>query len=191
MSGLIKGKEFCGLMTMDRLRLLTFIGIFVVMALFVSPTKASFTISQDITAPTIHAWGIEGDPMEGLGFDVWANVSDDEILNDDDPALRNVTVQVTGPNMTLNGLMAFNGTFYTGSVPAFPNDGTFRVRIRAFDLANNTRNSAYVNIDFEAEPEIPIDPNITMPIVVTSGIGLIVVVIILARYYDRRRNPVA
>jgi hypothetical protein len=190
MSGLIKENETGCLMTMDRHRLLTFFGIFVFIALLVSPTNASYTLSQDTTAPTIHAWGIEGDPEAGLGFDVWANVSDDVILNDDDPALRNVTVQVLGPNMTLNGLMTFNGTFYTSSVPVFPNDGTFRVRIRAFDLANNTRNSAYQYIEYEGEPEIPIDPNITMPIVVSSGIALIVAVIILARFYDRRRYPV-
>jgi hypothetical protein len=177
-------------MTMDRLRHLTLFGILVVMALLISPVNANYILSQDTTAPTVHAWGIEGDPEDGLGFDVWANVSDDDILNDDDPALRNVTVQVTGPNMTLNGLMTFNGTFYTGSVPAFPNDGTFSVRIRAFDLANNTRNSAYRHIEFEGEPVVPIDPNLSMPFVVSSSIGLIIVVLILARNYDKRRNPV-
>jgi len=177
-------------MTMDRLRHLTFFGIIVVMALLIFPAHATYTLSQDTTAPTIHAWGIDGDPEVGLGFDVWANVSDDEVLNDDDPMIRNVTVDVSGPNMTLYGLMTWNGTFYTASVPAFPNDGTFEVRIWAFDLANNTRNTARRIYEFVAEPPVPIDPNITMPIVVSSSIILFVVVIVLALKYDKRRNPV-
>jgi hypothetical protein len=176
-------------MTMDKLGHFTFFGIIVVMALLISPVNASYTISQDATAPTIHAWGMDGNPEAGLGFDVWANVTDDEILNDDDPGLRNVTFQVSGPNMTLNEFMTFNGTFYTGAVPEFPNSGTFSFRIRAYDLANNTRTSAYRDIVYEAEPVIPIDPNITMPFVVVGSIILMGVVIALAWNFDRRRNP--
>ena len=190
MSGLIKENVTCCVIDMVRLKHPTFLGIIIVSALLFSPVNASFSISQDTTAPTIHAWGIEGDPGLGLGFDVWANVSDDEILNDDDPEVRNVTVRVSGPNMTLNGLMIFNGTFYTGSVPAFPNDGTFTVRIYAYDLTNNSRNTAIEYIDDEGEPVIPIDPNVTMPFVVGGSIGLIAIVIGLALFYDKRRNPV-
>jgi len=144
---------------------------------------AGFTPSQEAD---VYAWGIEGEPELGNGFDVWANVSVDAIMNDDDPALRNVTVQVSGPNMALNNLMTFNGTFYTGSVPAFPNDGTFRVRIRAYDLANVSRNSAYEDIVYESDPLPVIDPTVTMPIVVGSSIGFMTVVVGLAIYYDKR-----
>jgi hypothetical protein len=173
--------------------MLPLLGLFFMSTLFVSfvhPVTAynsGFALSQDAT---VHAWGIEGEPELGNGFDVWANVSVDAVLNDDDPGLRNVTVQVSGPNMTLNNLMTFNGTFYTGSVPAFPNDGTFSVRIRAFDLANESRNSAYQFIEYEGELVIPIDPTVTMPFVVGGSIGLMVVVIGLALRYDKRRNPI-
>lgn len=190
MSGLIKENVTSCLIVMVRLKHLTFLVTLIVAPLLFSPVNADYLISQDTTAPTIHEWGIEGDPLLGLGFDVWANVSDDEILNDDDPELRNVTVRVSGPNMTLNGLMTFNGTFYTGSVPAFPNDGRFEIRIYAFDLTNNSRNSGVRSYEYEAEPVIPINPNVTMPFVVGGSIGLIAVVIGLAMFYDKRRNPI-
>ena len=190
MSGLIKENVTCCLIVMVRLKHLTFLVTLLVAVLLVSPVTADFLTSQDTTAPSIYAWGMEGEPELGLGFDVWANVSDDAVLNDDDPELRNVTVQVLGPNMTLNGLMTLNGTFYTGSVPAFPNDGTFTVRIYAFDLTNNSRNSAVRYIEYESEPVIPIDPYITMPFVVVGSLGLMAVVIGLALFYDKRRNPV-
>ncbi|MHA2178518.1 MAG: hypothetical protein ACXAAK_09220, partial [Candidatus Thorarchaeota archaeon] len=93
------------------------------------------------------------------------------------------------PNMTLNGLMTFNGTYYTTSVPAFPNDGTFNVFILAYDNANNSRTSTNVYIEFEANPVIPVDPNLSMPFVVVSSFGLIIVVIGFAFVYDRRQTP--
>jgi hypothetical protein len=163
---------------------LIFIGAFLLST--VQPTTASnsgFSLSQ---FPVIHAWGIEGEPELGNGFDVWANVSYDDILNDDDPALRNVTVEVNGPNMTLSNLLTHNGTYYIGSVPAFPNDGTFSVRIRSYDMANETRTSGYVYIDYVSDPIPEIDTSVTMPIVVGSSFGLIAVVIGLAVYYDKR-----
>jgi hypothetical protein len=84
--------------------------------------------------------------------------------------------------------MPFNGTFYTGSVPAFPNEGVFNVFIRAFDIANNSRESYDVAITFESDPVIPLDPSVTMPVVVGSSLGLMVVVMGLAVVYDRKRN---
>lgn len=140
-----------------------------------------FRTSQD-DGPDIYHWGIEGEPELGEGFDVWANVTDEET------SVLNVSVVVSGPNMTLNSLMPFNGSLYTGSVPAFPNDGVFNVLIRAFDTENNSRESYDVDITYEANPVIPIDPWITMPIVVTSSLGLMVVIAGIALVYDRRRN---
>jgi hypothetical protein len=190
MSELIKENGTESMIDMVRLRMLTLLGLIFIGTLFLSAgqpiaaLESGFSLSQEAD---IHAWGIEGEPELGNGFDVWANVSVDSVLNDDDPGLRNVTVQVSGPNMTLNNLMTFNGTFYTGSVPAFPNDGTFSVRIRAYDLANASRNSAYIYIDYESDPLPVIDPTVTMPIVVGSSIGLMAVVIGLAIFYDRKK----
>nr|KXH73144.1 MAG: hypothetical protein AM325_08045 [Candidatus Thorarchaeota archaeon SMTZ1-45] len=174
---------------MAKLSFFTILGIVIVTLLFISAIPQvtagleGFMISQDSNEPDIWEWGIEGEPELGQGFDVWANVSD----QDDD--LKNVTVQVIGPNMTINNLMTFNGTFYTGFVPAFPNDGTFSVRIRAYDLENNTRTSTLVYIDFESNPTPTIDPSVTMPIVVGSSVGFMVFVVGLALLYDRRTVP--
>jgi hypothetical protein len=147
-----------------------------------------FSFTQPVTAadtrpPNVYGWGFEGQPELGQGFGVWANVTDDET------GVRNVTVEVFGPNMTLNSLMSFNGTYYIGSVPAFPNDGTFNVRIRAYDLANNTRTSAFRDIVYESNPPPTIPEDATLPIVVGSSIGFMAVVIVMALVYDRRKGP--
>ncbi|MFW9793670.1 MAG: hypothetical protein ACFFEE_05185 [Candidatus Thorarchaeota archaeon] len=184
MSELIKEKSTQSMIAMARLRTLSFLGLFFMTALILS------NLQQVSAAPTIHAWGIEGDPLLGEGFDVWANVSDDAIMNDDDPGVKNVTVQVLGPNMTYYGLMTHNGTFYIGSVPTFPNDGQFRVRILSFDLADDQRASAFIYIDYEENPAPDLDPTLTMPMVVGSSVVFMVVVIGLAVYYDRKKSSV-
>ncbi|MFW9964778.1 MAG: hypothetical protein ACFFCX_14515 [Candidatus Sifarchaeia archaeon] len=186
MSELIKGKFSDGLMTMVRLRLFAVLLITIMTFCLLSTfhvsalSQTGFLISQDDNQPDIWAWGIEGEPELGFGFDVWANVTD----QDDD--LKNVSVQVLGPNMTYRNLLVYNGTFHTGAVPAFPNDGTFSVRIRAYDLENNTRTSYPVYIDFEANRTTAVDPSVTMPIVVGSSVGFIVLIVVLAIIYDRR-----
>ncbi|TET08808.1 MAG: hypothetical protein E3J86_09880 [Candidatus Thorarchaeota archaeon] len=191
MSELIKENKSEYMIDMARLRLFTILSIIFVAVLLSSSAqntnsmvivKPNYTLSQ--TSPDVWAWGIEGDPLLGQGFDVWANVTDT------DSDLRNVSVQVTGPNMTLNNLLTYNGTFYTGSVPAFPNDGLFNVLIRAYDLTNRSRTSYNVDFEYEENPIIPIDPNVSMPFVVGSSIGLVVLVIGFAMFYDRRKNPV-
>ncbi|MHA1964105.1 MAG: hypothetical protein ACXACG_05865 [Candidatus Thorarchaeota archaeon] len=152
---------------------------------YVTANDSNFMLSQtDTRAPNIYGWGIEGEPELGNGFDVWANVTDDEPSS----GIRNVTVEVNGPNMTLINLLTFNGTFYTGSVPAFPNDGTFNARIRTYDMENNTRNSYSIQIVFSSDPPPIADPSVTMPVVVGSSLGLMVVVIGLAMIYDKKRS---
>ncbi len=192
MSDLIKENGTESLIDMTRLRLFIPLGVILLSALLLSAVQpvpqhttalSRFTLSQgNKIRPNIYAWGVEGDPELGLGFDVWANVTDD------DSGLRNVTVQISGPNMTLNSLMTFNGTYYNGSVPAFPNDGLFDVNIRAYDLANNSRISYNLLFQYEENPVIPIDPTLSMPFVVGGSIGLIAVVIGIAVVYDRKKN---
>jgi len=178
MNELIKGKAVDCVIAMVRIRTASFLGI-VIMSLLI------FSAAQQVGAvrPTIWAWGIEGEPELGQGFDVWANVTDDDL------DIANVTVEVIGPNMSVNNLLSFNGTFYTGSVPAFPNDGEFSVRIMTYDLANNSRTSGRIYIEYEENYTPPIDPVVTMPIVVLSSVGLMAVVIVLALVYDRRKGP--
>jgi hypothetical protein len=147
-----------------------------------------FSVTQPATAadtrpPNIYGWGFEGQPELGQGFGVWANITDDET------GVRNATVEVFGPNMTLSSPMSFNGTYYTGLVPAFPNAGTFGVRIRAYDLANNTRTSAFRYVVYESNPLPTIPEGATLLIVVGSSIGLMVMVVAVALVYDRRKGP--
>jgi hypothetical protein len=192
MSELIKENKSEYMIDMTRLRLFIPLGVILLSALLllsVQPVPqqttaiSRFTLSQgDEIRPNIYAWGVKGTPELGLGFDVWANVTDD------DSGLRNVTVQVSGPNMNLNSLMTFNGTYYNSSVPAFPNDGLFDVNIRAYDLANNSRISYYLHFQYEENPVIPIDPTISMPFVVGGSFGLIVLVIVFAIVYDRKKS---
>ncbi len=185
MSELIKENSTESLIAMTRLRTFTLLGLVLTgLLLFstvhhVTANESSFVLSQ----PDVWAWGIEGEPELGNGFDVWANVTDDG------PGIRNVTVRVNGPNMTLSNLMTFNGTFYTASIPAFPNDGTFNVVLRAYDMTNASRTSYDVNIIFVADPVPYVDPAVTMPIVVGSSLGLMAVVFGVAMFYDRKRGP--
>ncbi len=177
MNELIKGKAVDCVIAMVRIRTAPFLGIVILSILLFSGAQR-----VEAASPTIWAWGVEGEPELGQGFDVWANVTDDDL------DLVNVTVEVVGPNMSVNNLMTFNGTFYTGSVPAFPNDGEFSVRIITYDLANNSRTSGRVYIEYEENYTPPIDPEVTMPVVVLSSVGLMAVVITLALVYDRRKD---
>ncbi len=177
MSELIKETISESVIAMVQLRSMT---IFVItIAFLIILSSAQYTEAVD---PTIWEWGIEGEPELGEGFGVWANVTDDDL------DLVNVTVEVVGPNMSINNLMTFNGTFYVGLVPPFPNDGEFSVRIKATDSIGS-RTSGRIYIDFESNPMTPVDPALTMPIVVSSSFGLIVVVSGLAYIYDRKKGP--
>jgi hypothetical protein len=182
MSDLIKGNTTDYTITMTRLRTLSFLGlVFVAIILFSS--------NSHVTAlANIYAWGIEGEPELGQGFNVWANVTNDAVVNDDDPGIKNVTVRVIGPNMSVRNLMTFNGTYYTGSVPAFPNGGTFNVYIIAYNQTDQPRTSSNVYITYNPDAPEPVDPSVTMPIVVGSSIAIMVVVVVLALVYDRRQS---
>ncbi|MFW9833627.1 MAG: hypothetical protein ACFFEK_06505 [Candidatus Thorarchaeota archaeon] len=167
---------------MTRLRTLSFLGL-------VFAAVILFSSNSHVTAlANIYAWGIEGEPELGQGFNVWANVTNDDTVNDNDPGIKNVTVRVIGPNMSVRNLMSFNGTYYTGSVPAFPNGGTFNVYIIAYNLTDHPRTSTNVLINYDPEAPTPVDPTITMPVVVGSSIAMMVVVTVLALVYDRRQS---
>ena len=189
MSELIKESSTESLIAMTRLRTFALLGLALAGLLLLSTaqhvtaSEPGFTLSQtDDIRPTVYAWGIIGEPELGEAYDVWANVTDD------DSGVRNVTIHVTGPNMTLHNLMTYNGSFYNAPIPAFPNSGTFTLYIRAYDMANNTRTSTDLQIVYDSDPVPPVDPNVTMPIVVGSSIGLMVAVFGLAMLYDRKRN---
>lgn len=179
------------MIAMARRRIITLLGLFFVATLFLSP--AQFVSAHDtrftLALASIYEWGIEGDPQLNLGFSVWANVTNDDIVNDDDPGVKNVTLHVGGPNMTINNIMAFNGTYYVGSVGPFPNSGTFNVYVIAYNQTDHARVSYNVLIEYEEDAGPTVDPNATMPAVVLSSVGLMGFVIVAAMVYDKRRLP--
>lgn len=189
MSELIKENSTESLIAMTRLRTFALLGLVLAGLLLLSTTQhvlayeSGFVLSQtDEIRPTVYDWGIIGEPELGDSFLVWANVTDDN------SGVRNVTVHVNGPNVTVHNLMTYNGSFYNAPVHPFPNSGTFNIYIRAYDMANNTRTSTDLQIVYDSDPVPPVDPNVTMPIVVGSSIGLMVAVFGLAMLYDRKRN---
>jgi len=148
-------------------------------------TAGDFQISQvDTTPPNIWDWNYTGLPNQGEPFSVWANVSD----NEGGVGIRNVTINISGPNVTIHDLMIFNGTFYEADIEAFPNPGTFDMYVSAVDLNNNTRFGRHIDIVIEEDVTEPPDPNLTLPIVVGSSGVLAAIVIMFALMYDRRQD---
>lgn len=190
MSELIKRNKRDVLITMVRLRsptgvVVAFLAILLTGTLLISFTSASsFQISQDSTAPNIWDWDYTGRPNESEAFSVWANVTD----NDGGVGILNVTINISGPNVTVNDLMTYNGSFYEASVDAFPNPGEFRMHVSAMDLNNNTRDGRIVTIIIEEEVEPTVDPILTLPIVVSTSSVLLVIVLMAAMFYDKKQT---
>jgi len=190
MSELIKQNERDVVITMVRLRtptgiVVAFLAILLTGTLLISFSSASsFHISQDTTNPNIWDWDYTGRPNESEAFSVWANVTD----NDGGVGILNVTINITGPNVTVHDLMIFNGSFFEASVDAFPNPGEFRMYVSAMDLNNNTRDSAIVFITIEEDVDPTVDPMLTLPIVVSTSSVLLVIVIMAAMLYDKKQT---
>lgn len=189
-SGLIKRNNMERRITMVRLHIktgliLTLLALFMIGTLLVTITSASeFVPSQDTTAPNIWEWNYSGRPNESEAFSVWANVTD----NEGGDGIRNVTINILGPNVTLHNLMIFNGTYYETDIDAFPNPGTFNMFVNAYDMNNNTRFGRHLIVIVEEDVEPPVDPLVTLPVVVLSSGILAVIVIGFALMYDRRQE---
>ena len=154
-------------------------------ALLVATSSASqFTPSQDTTQPSIWDWNYYGRANQSEPFTVWANVTD----NEGGDGIRNVTINILGPNVTVHDLMIFNGTYYEADIEAFPNPGTFDMSVVAYDLNNNTRLGRHITIIVEEDLPDPIDPIVTLPIVVASSGILAVSVFGISMIYDRRKE---
>ncbi len=177
------------MITMVRLRtptgiVVALLAILLTGTLFISFASAgNFHISQDTTNPNIWDWDYTGRPNESEAVSVWANVTD----NIGGVGILNVTINISGPNVTVNDLMTFNGSFYEASVDAFPNPGEFRMYVSAMDLNNNTRDGRIVTIIIDAEAESTVDPTLTLPIVVSTSCVLLVIVLMAAMFYDKKQ----
>ncbi|MBN2230130.1 MAG: hypothetical protein JW779_11130 [Candidatus Thorarchaeota archaeon] len=137
---------------------------------------------QIAASPSIWSSGILGRANESDPFTVWANVTDD------DEDLVNVTVHVNGPNATLHEIMTFNGTYYERDMNPLPNPGTFDIYVSAIDTQNNTRIGRHISVTILEDIPDPVDPIITLPIVVISSIALGAVVFIIALQYEKRQQ---
>ena len=154
--------------------------------LVTTTTASDFQTSQDTTLPNIWDWNYTGRPNESEAFSVWANVTD----NEGGDGIRNVTINIIGPNVTVNDLMIFNGTYYEADIDAFPNDGTFDMFVIAYDMNNNTRSGRHITIIIEEDVEPPVDPNVTLPIVVAGSLVLAISVFMFALMYDKREEEI-
>jgi hypothetical protein len=144
--------------------------------------RQSHVISQDTAGPTIEDWNVTDPAYRGQEFDVWA------VVFDDDSGVQNVSLQVRNSVATTNWyIMSYNGTHYTESIPALPVNETYTLRLYAFDLANNSRNSYVKNIDLRITGPL-YDPNITLPFVVSGSLGMFLLVVIVAYFYDKRQG---
>lgn len=149
-----------------------------------SGQEQKFNQVADVS-PSIYDWGYEGRPNESEAFTVWANVTDD------DSDLANVSIHVSGPNTTINELMAFNGTFYVADLEAFQDVGTYNMYVSATDLALHTITGRHIYVVISIPTtELP-DPYLTMPFVVISSLIAGLIVCYVAYYYGSRRPETA
>lgn len=147
---------------------------------------SSFSVSQDTVRPEIREWGIEGRAATGESFRVWADVVDYE------SGLRNVTFILNSNNATVSRVniypMENNGTLHVVQHPGLAVNFTYLFRVLAFDMANNSALSYSRTISRYPNTETAIDPNVTMPVVVTSSLAFFALVSLLAYVYDRRQR---
>jgi len=167
--------------------ILAFLALLMAGTMLVTTTTASdFQPSQDTTQPNIWDWNYSGRPNMSEAFTVWANVTDDE----GGDGIRNVTINILGPNVTVHELMIFNGTYYEADIDAFPNPGTFDMFVNAYDMNNNTRLGRHITIIIAEDIDPPLDPLVTLPVVVLGSLGIAAVVIMFALMYDRRQEEI-
>ena len=168
---------------------LAFLTLIMAGTFLVSPTSASdFQLAQvPVTSPNIWDWGYTGRPNASEAFAVWANVT----VHEDGLGIVNVTINIFGPNVTVNDLMTFNGSFYEANVEAFPNPGEFSLYVSATDLNNQTRDGRIIHITIAEDNEPTVDPLLTLPVVVSTSILIAVVVMVFALMYDRRQIELA
>ncbi|MHA1577759.1 MAG: hypothetical protein ACTSU3_10400 [Candidatus Thorarchaeota archaeon] len=192
MSELIKRNETDVLITMVRLRITTgvvvaFLAILLTGTLLISVSSAgNFKVSQDPIIPDIWVWGINGRPNASEAFSVWANVT----AHVNDTGIRNVTINISGPNVTIHDLMIFNGSYYEASMDAFPNPGEFRLYVSATGMNNLTRDGRIITVIIEENVEPTVDPMRTLPIVIATSLLLVVIMIMVAMMYDRKQNEI-
>ncbi len=138
---------------------------------------------QDTLRPSIEVWNISRSVYEGEPFTAWADV------RDSDSGVRNVTliIQDTALNRTEYELL-HNGSYYVASIDSLQSNRSHELWILAFDMANNSATTYHLTVNLIQSTYTPIDPGVTMPIVVSSSLALMAIVICVAAAYDKRRG---
>ncbi len=146
---------------------------------FSGPT---FDIAQEDTLrPEIYAWGFDSTPVPETPFTVWANASDTQ------SEIKNVTVIIEQGNFEyFREALVFNGTHYAYQVLGLPNNYTYSVLLNAFDTYDNVAQTSVRTLDFVTYLNTPVDPTVTMPLVVVTSLGILAGVIFVAYIYDKR-----
>jgi hypothetical protein len=85
-------------------------------------------------------------------------------------------------------LLEFNGSLFVTEEAILTFNNSYRLWVESYDNEMNRRTSYDRTIDLiPADPEdITKDPNLTMPYVIGSTVGLLAVIILVAFYYSRR-----
>ncbi|MGY5861928.1 MAG: hypothetical protein RTU09_06100 [Candidatus Thorarchaeota archaeon] len=137
---------------------------------------------QDTLRPTVEVWNISSSANEGEPFMAWADVID--LVS----GVRNVSliIQDSALNRTEVKLL-HNGSYYVASIDRLQNNRSHDLWILAFDMANNSATTYHLTVNLIESTYTPIDPSVTMPIVVSSSLALTAIVICMAAVYDKRR----
>lgn len=142
--------------------------------------------SQDTLRPSIEEWNFTYSIFDGEDFDVWA------LVTDNDSGVHNVSLIVRDSHSSeTKHLMSFNGTYYTALISGLALNETYELEIEAFDIAGNHATSYKRTVDLTIRTITEVDPWFTMPYVVTSSIGLLCIVLVLAFIVDRRKSSIS
>ncbi len=145
-------------------------------------TRRIFASLTDTLRPEFFAWDITRPVIINQSFVVWANISETG------SGIENASVLVTRNNYEASHLMKYNGTLWVTTIPALQLNASFEVYIVAFDWALNRAESFSVTIDLRPGEPPPLDPWVTAPIVVIGTGSVLIVVLIVAIIYDKRRG---
>lgn len=147
-----------------------------------NPQQRAVAGLQDTLRPTIEVWNISRSAYGGEPFTVWADVRDPV------SGVRNVSlvIQDTTLNRTEYELL-YNGSYYAASINRLQFNRSHELWISAFDMANNSATTYHLTVNLIESTHTPIDPSVTMPIVVLSSLTLMAMVIGVAVVYDKRR----
>ena len=148
-----------------------------------NPQQRAVAGLQDTLRPTIEVWNISRSAYEGEPFTVWADVRDPV------SGVRNVSLVIhdTTLNRTEYDLL-YNGSYYAASINRLQFNRSHELWISAFDMANNSATTYHLTVNLIQPTYTPIDPGVTMPIVVSSSLALMAIVICMAAVYDKRRG---